>query len=59
VDLDRRNNYRRRLVDQMEGWRSERRYQPSEGFVVHWDWCLNVPRKYERSRITWGIFLKG
>lgn len=50
---------RKRLVDQMDGWRGERRYHPGEGLVVHWDWCLNVPKKYEKCKLTWGIFLKG
>ncbi len=43
----------------MEGWRGERKYFPEEGLVINWDWVLNVPKKYEKCRLTWGIFLKG
>lgn len=43
----------------MESWRAEKKYQPHEGLVIHWDWCLNVPKKYEKCKLTWGVFLKG
>lgn len=43
----------------MESWRGEKKYNPTEGLVIHWDWCLNVPKKYDRCRLTWGMFLRG
>lgn len=58
-DKERTKRIRTRLVSQMEGWRGERKYQPEEGLVIHWDWVLNVPKRYEKCRLTWGIFLKG
>lgn len=58
-DQVRKLKIRKRLEDQIDGWRGERKYQPGEGLVIHWDWCLNVPKKYEKCRLTWGIFLKG
>lgn len=56
---DRKLRIRTRLLDQMDGWKNERRYQSYEGFVINWDWCMNIPKKYDRCKITWGIFLKG
>lgn len=43
----------------MESWRGEKKYNPTEGLVIHWDWCLNVPKKYDRCRLSWGMFLRG
>ena len=43
----------------MESWRGERKYNPTEGLILHWDWLLNVPKKYEKCRLTWGMFLRG
>ncbi|CAD8177252.1 unnamed protein product [Paramecium octaurelia] len=58
-DQERKQNIRDRLLHQMESWRGEKKYNPTEGLVIHWDWCLNVPKKYDRCRLTWGMFLRG
>lgn len=30
----------------MLGFTAERRYDPLEGFVIHWDFVLGLPKKY-------------
>lgn len=43
----------------MLGFTSERRYDPLEGFVIHWDFVLGLPKKYQKCKVTYGIFCKG
>ena len=33
----------------MDAWRGERKYNPAEGLVIHWDWCLNVPKMFNEQ----------
>lgn len=43
----------------MLGYTAERRYDPLEGFQLHIDFVLGLPKKYNKCRITYGVFCKG
>lgn len=37
----------------------DRRYDQFEGFQIHWDFVLALPKKYDLIRLTFGVFCKG
>lgn len=37
----------------------DRHYDNFEGFLIHWDFILALPKKYDSVRLTFGVFCKG
>lgn len=31
-------------------------YNPTEGFVVHWDYTLGLPRRSNYSQVVFGVY---
>ena len=44
----------RKDLNQNNGPRS---YDPTEGFVIHWDYCLGVPKRTDYLQMVYGIYI--
>ena len=47
------------LIASMQAMQNPRKYNLLEGLIFYWDWTMNLPKKYEKSQLTFGIFKKG
>ena len=59
VDDWRKQIINTRLRKELNQDRAERRYDPTEGFVIHWDYCLGVPKRYDYMQLVYGIYMNG
>jgi hypothetical protein len=60
IDEQRKNIIAQRIrKDLNPGKTLERKYDPSEGFLVHWDYCLGLPKSEDYASIVYGIYNNG
>lgn len=48
-----------RLRKELNASKGERMYDPREGFVIHWDYCLGVPKRMDYIQMVYGIYING
>mgnify|MGYP000882203550 FL=1 len=48
-----------RLRKDLNQDRADRKYDPTEGLVIHWDYCLGVPKRTDYLQMVYGIYING
>ncbi len=59
VDQQRKNIIAARLRKDLQPTKLEMKYDPTEGFIIHWDYCLGVPKRNDSCQIVYGIYING
>lgn len=56
VDEQRKNIIAARLRD-VQPSRGEKKYDPLDGFVIHWDYGLGIPKRVDSCQIVFGVYI--
>lgn len=48
-----------RLRKDLNQDRADRKYDPTEGLVIHWDYCLGLPKRTDHLQLVYGIYING
>lgn len=48
-----------RLRRDLNFGKGERQYDPREGFIVHWDYCLGIPKRMDYIQLVYAIYVNG
>jgi len=59
VDDQRKNIIANRLRKDLNPTKKTRVYDPTEGFIISWDYLLSVPKKNDSCQIVYGIYING
>jgi len=59
VDEQRKGVIATRLRKEIAPVHQENRYDPVEGFVIHWDYALGIPKRHDSCQIVFGIYING
>ena len=59
VDEQRKNVIAGRIRKDLGATPLNKQYDPLEGFVVHWDYCLGIPKRHDSCQLVFGIYING
>jgi len=59
VDEQRKNIIANRLRKDLNPTKQLKVYDPTEGFIIHWDYLLSVPKRNDSCQIVYGIYING
>lgn len=59
VDDQRKGVIATRLRKEVAPIQDNNRYDPVEGFVIHWDYALGIPKRHDSCQIVFGIYING
>ena len=59
VDEQRKNIIANRLRKDLSPNKQFKVYDPTEGFIIHWDYLLSVPKRNDSCQIVYGIYING
>lgn len=59
VDEQRKNILANRLRRDLQTNKVEQKYDPTEGFIIHWDYCLGIPKRNDSCQLVYGIYING
>jgi len=59
VDDQRKNIIANRLRKDLNPTKKTKVYDPTEGFIISWDYLLSVPKKNDHCQIVYGIYING
>ena len=59
VDEQRKNVIAGRIRKELVPSPKDKLYDPLEGFVVHWDYCLGIPKRHDSCQLVFGIYING
>ena len=59
VDEQRKNIIANRLRKDLNPPKQAQTYDPTEGFVIHWDYLLAVPKRHDSCQVVYGIYING
>mmetsp|Transcript_29187 Transcript_29187/g.26582 ORF Transcript_29187/g.26582 Transcript_29187/m.26582 type:complete len:144 (+) Transcript_29187:748-1179(+) len=59
VDEQRKNIIAARIRKDLQPTKTEHRYDPTEGFIIHWDYALGIPKRNDSCQVVYGIYING
>lgn len=59
VDEQRKNIIGNRLRKDLNPAKVAKGYDPTEGFIIHWDYLLSVPKRNDSCQVVYGIYING
>lgn len=59
IDEQRKGVITNKIRSENQPVATDKRYDPLEGFVIHWDYALGIPKRNDSCQIVFGIYING